>query len=332
MEINVNNNEDAPNIFDNVTKENLSTYLNKCISDTVYILQLQINSFLSNNLNYINPIKNNNKEENININDKINLIKKINNSLEKELLCLNKSKTKDISKIIQVLIQRNELLNKLMNYFFDKQKLIENKELYLNRKMKKLIDINNSNNRIDRTYFDLIEHPKINLYIENIKKNNEYNYKNLTHYLNNDDEEIYYNINPIKNISLEYIKEPNAKKKLKRNFNRSYGNYSSSNLSINKENIYIKSNTNKKPNINNENINIKSIGGKKSNINNNNLENKKLKAKSNSVSKISNNDYLIEKISKNRKFNMKNIYQIKKLNLEKLSDISSSLLIKKAQK
>ena len=312
----INNNEDNPYTFDNVTKENLSTYLNKCISDTIYILQLQINSFLSNNLNYINSLKNNNKEEKNNINDKINLIKKINNSLEKELLCLNKSKIKDISKIIQVLIQRNELLNKLMNYFFEKQKIIENKEIFLNRKMKKYLEINNSNNRIERTFFNLNEHPKINFYIENIKKNNEYNYKNISHYINNeDDEDFFSNINPIRNISIEYIREPIYSKRDKKNINKSCNNFSKSNSQyfINNENIYIKG------------INNKKLRGNKCNEN----DKKVKKIKYNSASKILNNDYLLDKINNNnkKKFNFKNAYQIKKLNLEKLNDISSSLLL-----
>ena len=312
----INNNEDNPYTFDNVTKENLSTYLNKCISDTIYILQLQINSFLSNNLNYINSLKNNNKEEKNNINDKINLIKKINNSLEKELLCLNKSKIKDMSKIIQVLIQRNELLNKLMNYFFEKQKIIENKEIFLNRKMKKYLEINNSNNRIERTFFNLNEHPKINFYIENIKKNNEYNYKNISHYINNeDDEDFFSNINPIRNISIEYIREPIYSKRDKKNINKSCNNFSKSNSQyfINNENIYIKG------------INNKKLRGNKCNEN----DKKVKKIKYNSASKILNNDYLLDKINNNnkKKFNFKNAYQIKKLNLEKLNDISSSLLL-----
>ena len=312
----INNNEDNPYTFDNVTKENLSTYLNKCISDTIYILQLQINSFLSNNLNYINSLKNNNKEEKNNINDKINLIKKINNSLEKELLCLNKSKIKDMSKIIQVLIQRNELLNKLMNYFFEKQKIIENKEIFLNRKMKKYLEINNSNNRIERTFFNLNEHPKINFYIENIKKNNEYNYKNISHYINNeDDEDFFSNINPIRNISIEYIREPIYSKRDKKNINKSCNNFSKSNSQyfINNENIYIKGINNKKLRDNKCNENDKKVK----------------KIKYNSASKILNNDYLLDKINNNnkKKFNFKNAYQIKKLNLEKLNDISSSLLL-----
>ena len=317
MENNViKNNEDNPYTFDNVTKENLSTYLNKCISDTIYILQLQINSFLSNNLNYINSLKNNNREEKNNINDKINLIKKINNSLEKELLCLNKSKIKDLSKIIQVLIQRNELLNKLMNYFFEKQKIIENKEIFLNRKMKKYLEINNSNNRIERTFFNLNEHPKINFYIENIKKNNEYNYKNISHYINNEeDEDFFSNINPIRNISIEYIREPIDTKRDKKNLNKSCNNFSKSNSQyfINNENIYIKGINNKKLNNNKYNENDKKVK----------------KIKYNSASKISNNDYLLDKINNNnkKKFNFKNAYQIKKLNLEKLNDISSSLLL-----
>ena len=317
MENNViKNNEDNPYTFDNVTKENLSTYLNKCISDTIYILQLQINSFLSNNLNYINSLKNNNREEKNNINDKINLIKKINNSLEKELLCLNKSKIKDLSKIIQVLIQRNELLNKLMNYFFEKQKIIENKEIFLNRKMKKYLEINNSNNRVERTFFNLNEHPKINLYIENIKKNNEYNYKNISRYINNEeDEDFFSNINPIRNISIEYIREPIDTKRDKKNLNKSCNNFSKSNSQyfINNENIYIKGINNKKLNYNKYNENDKKVK----------------KIKYNSASKISNNDYLLDKINNNnkKKFNFKNAYQIKKLNLEKLNDISSSLLL-----
>ena len=306
-------------LFENVTKENLLTYINKYISDTIYILQFQLNSFLSNN-NKNNSLKYN-EEAQTNIDDKINIIKKINISLEKELFSLNNSKIKDISKIIQVLCQRNELLNKLINYFFTKLNILQNKELILNKKIKNYLQNNNYNNKknINKNSFILNEYPKINSYIENFKRNNEYN-SNIISTIFDDEKfstEDYYIKNPKQYVSFD-VKKP----KRLRNTNKSLDMIKNNNsLSI----------------INNENININGNNSGEFNINNYKLRNedkKNKKRKVNSVVKTLNTDLYFAKIdNKNKsKFNVKNIYQLNKLNLEKLNDISSNLLLVNHQK
>ena len=42
-------NDEDVTLSDNITKDNLLTFINKYISDTIYILQFQINSIISNN-------------------------------------------------------------------------------------------------------------------------------------------------------------------------------------------------------------------------------------------------------------------------------------------
>ena len=311
-------------LFENVTKENLLTYINKYISDTIYILQFQLNSFLSNN-NKNNSLKYN-EEAQTNIDDKINIIKKINISLEKELFSLNNSKIKDISKIIQVLCKRNELLNNLINYFFTKQKILQSKELSLNKKLKNNNMNYNNNTNIknnNKNAFIINEYPKINLYIENIKRNNEYNYNTNKISATLDDEQLFTEEtcfkNPKQYISL-YVKNP----KHLRNTNKSLDNIknNSSLTIINNEKINFNGN-------NSGDINMNNFKGK-------NEKNKMKRRKVNSVLKTLNSDLLITKIDKNNnnksKFNIKNIYQLNKLNLEKLNDISSNLLLVNHQK
>ena len=231
---------------------------------------------------------------------------------------MNNSKIKDISKIIQVLCKRNELLNKLMNYYFNKIKILQSKELLLNKKLKNNgLNYNNINNmkNINKNAFIINEYPKINVYIENIKRNNEYNYNTnkISSYL--DDEQLFTEETckkkPKQYISLD-IKNP----KHLRNNNKSLENIkNNSSLTI----------------INNEKININGNNSGAINMNNykeKNEKNKMKKRKVNSVVKTLNSDLLISKIDNNNKskFNIKNIYQLNKLNLEKLNDISSNIL------
>lgn len=314
----INDNDINKILIDNITKENISTYINKYISDTIFILQFQINSCLTNNI-----ISNSSKFYQMeDINDKISLIKKINNSLEKELFCLNNTKIKDISKLFQALSMRNELLNKLMSYFFNKLKVIENKESFLNDRIKNCIKGCDDNfMKLEKFYFKKKESPKINLYIENIKKNNQYNFRKISS-TNFDSERNYnrvyfYNNKEKKNRKAFKIIEDNKSiiKKNKMNLNTSYDTiYNSNSLAIiNMETI----NINDKDNI--------------SDLNKNNFNgNQKLKKrKINSVVKTINSDILFNKYDYNNKtkFNIKNIYRLNKLNLEKLNNISSSILL-----
>ena len=341
-------------LSDNVTKQNLSTYINKYISDTIYILQLQINSF-SNHINIVNnnSLKSYGEKELNNINDEINLIKKINKSLDKELFSLNNYKINDISKIIQVLTQRNELLNNLMNYYYTKQKIIETKEILLNNKIQNFNQnnyINNYNNKSsDRKYIKINGKSKINFYIDNIKKNNEYNYKknilnskiydNLIYSINNEDS--FYLQKKIKNrnnsnnnfnnnLTNDSLNNKVLKNKIKKNFNESF-NKDIDNLKI------LSNNNNNEISKNNDiiNINNKEEIKKINNMNyrgrNKNSMNSKIKKrKVHSVKTMSNdslNNSIFDINNNNVKFNFKNKFQLNKLNLEKLNDISSNILL-----
>lgn len=330
-------NDENQKLFDNVTKQNLSTFINKYISDTIYIIQLQINSFS----NTINTNDNNNllksyngKEMNI-FNDEINLIKKINKSLEKEILYLNNPRINDISKIIQVLSQRNDLLNNLMNFFFAKNKLIETKELLLNKKIKS-INKTQKIKSLDRKYVN--KGPKINFYMENLKKNNEFNYKNssihsqifdnLIYTINSEDSFVSHkktrnkNKSINQNLTTETLNKHYAKNKNKNNLNQSYDPFIAKEL----ENL----------NLNNGNINFSrndNVDDDKF-INNQREKSRNLKTKKrkiNSVVKTFESDSLLNNrydINNNKsKFNLKNIFQLNKLNLEKLNDISSNILL-----
>ena len=341
-------------LSDNVTKQNLSTYINKYISDTIYILQLQINSF-SNHINIVNnnSLKSYGEKELNNINDEINLIKKINKSLDKELFSLNNYKINDISKIIQVLTQRNELLNNLMNYYYTKQKIIETKEILLNNKIQNFNQnnyINNYNNKSsDRKYIKVNGKSKINFYIDNIKKNNEYNYKkpilnsqiydNLIYSINNEDS--FYLQKKIKNrnnsnnnfnnnLTNDSLNNKVLKNKIKKNFNESF-NKDIDNLKI------LSNNNNNEISKNNDiiNINNKEEIKKVNNMNyrgrNKNSMNSKIKKrKVHSVKTMSNdslNNSIFDINNNNVKFNFKNKFQLNKLNLEKLNDIISNILL-----
>ena len=255
-------NDENQKLFDNVTKQNLSTFINKYISDTIYIIQLQINSFSNtiNNNDNNNLLKSyNGKEMNI-FNDEINLIKKINKSLEKEILYLNNPRINDISKIIQVLSQRNDLLNNLMNFFFAKNKLIETKELLLNKKIKS-INKTQKIKSLDRKYVN--KGPKINFYMENLKKNNEFNYKNssihsqifdnLIYTINSEDSFVSHkktrnkNKSINQNLTTETLNKHYAKNKNKNNLNQSYDPFIAKeldNLNLNNGNINFSRNDN----------------------------------------------------------------------------------------
>ena len=330
-------NDENQKLFDNVTKQNLSTFINKYISDTIYIIQLQINSFS----NTINTNDNNNllksyniKEMNI-FNDEINLIKKINKSLEKEILYLNNPRINDISKIIQALSQRNDLLNNLMNFFFAKNKLIETKELLLNKKIKS-INKTQKIKSLDRKYVN--KGPKINFYMENLKKNNEFNYKNssihsqifdnLIYTINSEDSFVSHkktrnkNKSINQNLTTETLNKHYAKNKNKNNLNQSYDPFIAKeldNLNLNNGNI----NFSRNDNVDDD----KSINNQRERIWNPKTKKRKL----NSVVKTFESDSLLnnryDANNNKSKFNLKNIFQLNKLNLEKLNDISSNILL-----
>ena len=330
-------NDENQKLFDNVTKQNLSTFINKYISDTIYIIQLQINSFSNtiNNNDNNNLLKSyNGKEMNI-FNDEINLIKKINKSLEKEILYLNNPRINDISKIIQVLSQRNDLLNNLMNFFFAKNKLIETKELLLNKKIKS-INKTQKIKSLDRKYVN--KGPKINFYMENLKKNNEFNYKNssihsqifdnLIYTINSEDYFVSHkktrnkNKSINQNLTTETLNKHYAKNKNKNNLNQSYDPFIAKeldNLNLNNGNINFSRNDNVDDDkfINNQREKSRNLKTKKRKIN--------------SVVKTFESDSLLNNrydINNNKsKFNLKNIFQLNKLNLEKLNDISSNILL-----
>ena len=330
-------NDESQKLYDNVTKQNLSTFINKYISDTIYIIQLQINSFS----NTINTNDNNNllksyniKEMNI-FNDEINLIKKINKSLEKEILYLNNPRINDISKIIQVLSQRNDLLNNLMNFFFAKNKLIETKELLLNKKIKS-INKTQKIKSLDRKYVN--KGPKINFYMENLKKNNEFNYKNssihsqifdnLIYTINSEDSFVSHkktrnkNKSINQNLTTETLNKHYAKNKNKNNLNQSYDPFIAKeldNLNLNNGNI----NFSRNDNVDDD----KFINNQREKSRNPKIKKRKI----NSVVKTFESDSLLNNrydINNNKsKFNLKNIFQLNKLNLEKLNDISSNILL-----
>jgi hypothetical protein len=330
-------NDESQKLFDNVTKQNLSTFINKYISDTIYIIQLQINSFSNtiNNNDNNNLLKSyNGKEMNI-FNDEINLIKKINKSLEKEILYLNNPRINDISKIIQVLSQRNDLLNNLMNFFFTKHKIIEAKELLLNKKIKS-INKTQKIKSLDRKYVN--KGPKINFYMENLKKNNEFNYKNssihsqifdnLIYTINSEDSFVSHkktrnkNKSINQNLTTETLNKHYAKNKNKNNLNQSYDPFIAKeldNLNLNNGNINFSRNDNVDDDkfINNQREKSRNLKTKKRKIN--------------SVVKTFESDSLLNNrydINNNKsKFNLKNIFQLNKLNLEKLNDISSNILL-----
>jgi hypothetical protein len=268
-------------------------------------------------------------------NDEINLIKKINKSLEKEILYLNNPRINDISKIIQVLSQRNDLLNNLMNFFFAKNKLIETKELLLNKKIKS-INKTQKIKSLDRKYVN--KGPKINFYMENLKKNNEFNYKNssihsqifdnLIYTINSEDSFVSHkktrnkNKSINQNLTTETLNKHYAKNKNKNNLNQSYDPFIAKeldNLNLNNGNI----NFSRNDNVDNDKF-----------INNQREKSRNLKTKKrkiNSVVKTFESDSLLNNrydINNNKsKFNLKNIFQLNKLNLEKLNDISSNILL-----
>ena len=333
-------NDESQKLFDNVTKQNLSTYINKYISDTIYIIQLQINSFS----NTINNNDNNNlfkscsaKEINL-INDEINLIKKINKSLEKEIFYLNNPRINDISKIIQVLSQRNDLLNNLMNFFFAKYKIIESKELLLNKKIKSF----NKTKKIKSLDRKIINYgPKIDFYIENLKKNNEFNYKNSSIIRSRIFDNLIYTMNS-EDSFYSHVKTRNKNKGINKNLtnetlNRYYyvKNKNKNYLNQSYDPYIAKEVYNLNLNHGNQNFSRNDYFDDEKYINNQRerMWNPKMKKrKLNSVVKSFESDSLINNrndINNNNKpkFNLKNIFELNKLNLEKLNDISSNILL-----
>lgn len=317
-------NENNKKIFDNVIKKNLTTYLNNYISDTLYILQIQINAFYTNNINCMSKSVKSQEESN-NINEELNIIKRINDSLEKEVFFLNNPKVDDISKLIKALAQRNKLLNNLMNLYYKKIQS-ENKDLNSKNKKKNIIQ-RNPNNTIKKSLKLNEGGAKINSYIENSKKNNYYQYNNfpiltdINYYTSN------YNITNedsffIKNMNNTDIK--NNEINVNKSFNAINNNKLNNYIIVNNDNININGNNNDEDK---EIINLTERNGNKNGNGNVHYKKIKKKRKAKSVINAVNNDILRVKLdNKQSKFNMKKIFQLNRLNLEKLNDISSNIL------
>jgi len=301
--------------YDNITKQNLSTYINKYICDTIYILQIQINSILSDN-KYNKQSLNNLKNGKENVCDEINIIKNINNSLEKEIFYLNNTKKEDIGKFINILCKRNELLNNMMMHYFEKEKLLEKKEKILNEKIKSFSHNLNKRKSWDKIDINQKEGKKIDVYMNNIKKHNEYyNSKRLSKYLNTYDNESIKEINNINN---------NNKKKTK---NKSLLNKSYDAISIN--NI----DTSCSFNNNNFDADYTNIDFKKiKNYQKRNSEYQSKLRKINSVSCMINKVSIINYFSRNTYLKLKDKVQLNKLNLDKLNNITSNIYLLKQTK
>ena len=110
-----------------ISNEDKLTIINKYLSETVNIID-----------NQLNPIKEKNNSDN-NFELKLNSLEKIHNSLniESDLLILTKNnitenKTSFVEDISNILIQRNKLLNELLSLFFEKAKELLDKEKIVN--------------------------------------------------------------------------------------------------------------------------------------------------------------------------------------------------------
>jgi len=299
-------------LVDNITKQNLATYINKYLCDTIYILQIQINSifFKKNQNKYIFP-KNQNTNSDIKIyNDELNIIKLINNSLEKEIFYLNNSKKPELSKFIEILCKRNELLNILMLHYFEKEKLLEKKEKIINEKILNEKIKTYSNNITKRKSWDKysmnsINGQNIDKYMDNIKKNNEYyNHKRYSKYLNTCESDDTKDINNNK-----------KKNKIKSTLNKSYDVLSSIN------NIDTSSSYHNNYEVNYTYCDIKQIKNQQKRNSGNKL---KLK-KNNSVSSIVNRDSIINYFNNKTCFKLNSQIQLNKLNLDKLNNITSNV-------
>ena len=139
-----------------ISNEDKLAVINKYLSETVNIIDNQLNPIKEkNNIDDNNKTSGNtpsNKEMNNSDNNfelKLNSLEKIHNSLniESDLLILTKNnisenKTTFIEDISNILIQRNKLLNELLSLFFEKAKeLIEKEKNFINPKD------NNKNNK-----------------------------------------------------------------------------------------------------------------------------------------------------------------------------------------
>ena len=306
-QINIDNNiNKVP--FDNIAKQNLATYINKYICDTIYILQIQINSILSGRQNN-GPSMNNLKNEKENICDEINVIKKINNSLEKELFYLNNSKKEETSKFINILCKRNELLNLIMFHYFEKEKLLEKREQILNEKIKSFSYSLNKRKSWYQINKITKEGKKIDHYMENIKKHNEYyNNKRLSKYLNTHDNDRIKEINNINNNNRKITKNKSL---------------------LNKNNIDTSCSFN---NINSDVDNTNCDFKKMKNYKKRNSEYKLKLRKINSVSSMINKSSIINYFNRNTYIKLKDKVQLSKLNLEKLNNITSNIYLLKQAK
>ena len=134
-----------------ISNEDKLVIINKYLSDTVNIIENQINPLEEKKcINNENNSSNNNTDNNFEI--KLNSLKKIHDSLniESDLIFLTKNNISEnqnifIEDLSNILIQRNKLLNELLTLFFTKtQELIE-KEKKLNQLL------NNTKNNISLT-------------------------------------------------------------------------------------------------------------------------------------------------------------------------------------
>lgn len=130
-----------------ISNEDKLTIINKYLSETVNIIDNQLNPIKEKNNNDDNNNKTSgntplHKEKNNSDNNfelKLNSLEKIHNSLniESDLLILTKNnitenKTSFVEDISNILIQRNKLLNELLSLFFEKAKELLDKEKIVN--------------------------------------------------------------------------------------------------------------------------------------------------------------------------------------------------------
>ena len=304
--------------FDNIAKQNLTTFINQYLCDTIYILQLQINTIPSENYYnkhlIINFQKENNEKNNFFF-DELDIIKNINNSLEKEIFYLNNSKKEEISKFVNILCKRNELLNNLMIHYFKKEKLLKKKEQILNEKIKSFSYGLNKRKSFDKSNTNKKQGKKIDIYMENIKNHNEYNNnKKLSKYLNNS--------NNGRNKKITNNNNNNKKNtKIKSLLNKSYDA-----ISINNIDTSCSYNNNFEGNYTNNDFKYNKNPSKR------NSEYKSKLRKINSVSSMINKDSIINYLNKNTYIKLKDKKQLDKINLDKLNNITSNICLLKQTK
>ena len=306
--------------FDNLNEQNLSTYINKYICDTIYILNFHINSFISktNNNNTFNSLLKNEK-----INDEIKTIQIINNQLEKEIFYISNPKKEEISKFIEIICQRNNLLNILMNHYFEKIKSIEAKENILNTRIKLYSSLtkNKSMQKYIPIKYNKAKENKIDYYIKKIKDNNEFNHNNYSKYLNSYDDDLSKELPKYKD---KYNRRNSENKKTK-NKNKIILNKSYDALSINNIDT---SCTYNNYDINSSCHDIKYMKNAKGRNNEPKIKIRKV----NSIARTINKDLIIKNFKRDSSIYLKTKEEFHKLNLEKLSNIASNINLLKQNK